>query len=83
MVETKMDRDDSSENKAKYRYALQHFEELNRRMEELGEPERYIFHFLSPNGYAAFFDHLRSGSLLEGRFRCELENLLEVSDETD
>ena len=83
VVETKMDRDDSAENKAKYRYALQHFEELNRRMEEMGEPERYIFHFLSPNGYATFFDHLRSGSLLDGRFRCELETLLEVSDESD
>ena len=34
--------------------------------------ERYIFHFLSPNSYNIFFDHLRDGTVLLGQdnFRC-------------
>lgn len=77
VIEIKEDGDSSEENKAKYKYAVQHFEELNQRISALNE--RYIFHFLSPNGYDAFFNHLRDGSVLEGqkKFRCQLENLLE------
>ena len=67
------------ENKAKYKYAVQHFEELNKRMEKEKIDERYIFHFLSPDSYTTFFNHLKDGSVLEGqsKFRCTLENLLE------
>ena len=46
--------------------------------------QKYIFHFLSPNGYTEFFEYLKSGVLLESqsKFRCELENLLEdISDD--
>jgi type III restriction enzyme len=48
-------------------------------MEEEGINEKYIFHFLSPNGYTEYFEYLKSGMLLKGqdKFRCELENLLE------
>ena len=48
-------------------------------MNDSGIKEQYIFHFLSPNGYDAFFDHLRDGSVLEGqaKFKCQLETLLE------
>ncbi len=79
VIEIKDDGDISDENKAKNKYAIQHFEELNKRMEKQGVNERYIFHFLSPNGYDVFFDHLKDGSVLEGqdKFKCQLEMLLE------
>lgn len=77
VVEIKDDGDNSEENKAKYKYAVEHFEELNKRV--VSNAEKYIFHFLSPNGYEVFFNHLRDGSVLEGqeKFRCQLENMLE------
>jgi type III restriction enzyme len=80
VVEIKADKDDSIENKAKYKYAKEHFERLNKKLEEKEINQKYIFHFLSPNGYATFFDYLKKGTLLEGqnKFRCELENLLEI-----
>lgn len=79
IIEIKDDGDVSEENKAKNKYAIQHFDELNRRMESQGINERYIFHFLSPNGYDVFFDHLKDGSVLLGqdRFKCQLEISLE------
>ena len=77
IIEIKEDGDNSEENIAKYKYAVQHFEELNKKMKL--QKEKYIFHFLSPNGYDVFFNHLRDGSVLEDqkKFRCQLENLLE------
>lgn len=77
VVEIKDDGDNREENKAKYKYAVEHFEELNKRV--VSNAEIYIFHFLSPNGYEVFFNHLRDGSVLEGqeKFRCQLENMLE------
>ncbi|OJF75664.1 MAG: restriction endonuclease subunit R [Treponema sp. CETP13] len=79
VVENKSDKDDSDENKAKYKYAKEHFERLNKKLEEQEIKQKYIFHFLSPNGYTTFFEYLKNGTLLEGqdKFRCELENLLE------
>ncbi len=79
VAEIKVDKDDSDENKAKYKYAKEHFERLNKKMEEEGIKEKYIFHFLSPNGYTEYFEYLKSEMLLKGqnKFRCELENLLE------
>lgn len=79
VIEIKDDGDNCEENKAKNKYAIQHFDELNKRMDSLKIKERYIFHFLSPNGYDVFFNHLRDGSVLAGqdRFKCQLEMLLE------
>lgn len=79
VIEIKEDCDDCEENKAKYKYAVQHFDELNRRLKEVNANEFYIFHFLSPNSYDIFFNHLRDGSVLDSQdsFRCALENLLE------
>lgn len=79
VIEIKSDGDDSDENKAKYKYGKEHFERLNNKFEDLGKKEKYIFHFLSPNGYTEFFEYLKNGILLEdqNKFRCELENLLE------
>jgi len=78
VVEIKADKDDSDENKAKYKYALEHFERLNKKLETEKIQERYIFHFLSPNGYVEFFEYLENEILFEwqDKFRCELENLL-------
>ena len=81
IVEIKSDKDDSTENKAKYKYAKEHFEKLNQKLEDQKIKQKYIFHFLSPNGYSTFFEYLKNKTLLEGqyKFRCELENLLEES----
>ena len=51
-------------------------------MKEKDINERYIFHFISPNGYDAFFAYLKDGRIFESqnKFRCELENLLEKKD---
>lgn len=79
VVEIKADGDDSEENKAKYKYGIEHFENLNEILDEVGENEEYIFHFLSPNAYPEFFDYIKNGKILEGqsKFRCELENMLQ------
>lgn len=79
VVEIKSDRDDCEENKAKYKYAVEHFENLNQILEENNQNEEYIFHFLSPNAYSDFFDYVKNQKILEGqdKFRCELENLLD------
>lgn len=79
VIEIKSDGDNSDENKAKYKYAREHFERLNKQLKEQDIKQKYIFHFLSPNGYTTFFEYLKNGTLLEGqdKFRCELENLLE------
>ena len=79
VIEIKDDGDTSEENKAKYKYAVDHFSRLNKRLGESGNNEQYLFHFLSPNSYDIFFNHLKDGSVLEGqeKFRCALENALE------
>lgn len=85
VVEIKADKDDSEENKAKYKYAKDHFERLNQKLDEDGIKQNYIFHFLSPEGYTTFFEYLKDGRILDGqeKFRCELENLLETTDDEE
>lgn len=82
-MEIKADKDVSDENKGKYRHSVEHFKQLNQRLKNAGINEQYIFHFLSPEGYPTFFQHLKTGTVLEGqeRYRCELENLLEATDD--
>ena len=80
IVETKVDGDISPENEAKLKYAKQHFEILNDELETRKIKEVYHFHFLSPNSYIVFFDHLRNGQLLEGKFRSDLEDKLESEE---
>ena len=79
VIEIKEDGDDSDVNKAKYKYAVQHFDELNAKLSEHNINEKYIFHFLSPESYDNFFHHLKECSLLrdQSTFRCKLENMLE------
>jgi type III restriction enzyme len=77
VVEIKSDGDDSEENKAKYRWAKKHFEDLN---EELGKAkinQKYFFHFLSPESYSEFAKYLIDGRLFKGEFRSTIEDLLE------
>ncbi len=45
----------SPENKGKYKAAKQHFELLN----SLQNEQEYHFHFLNPNDYDRFFEHVR------------------------
>ena len=75
VVEIKDDGDDCEENKAKYRYALEHFDNLNYKLEKNGINQKYIFHFLSPVSYNAFFEYLNNHKIEQ--FKCDLENLLE------
>lgn len=79
-LETKADDDIKPENKAKFKYARQHFENLNGELKTRNIKEVYHFHFLSPNSYIVFFDHLRDGRLLENKFRSELEDKLESEE---
>ncbi|MBT7144410.1 MAG: DEAD/DEAH box helicase family protein [Bacteroidetes bacterium] len=82
IVEIKSDGDVTDENKAKLKYGVQHFKDLNKELEKLKIDEKYHFHFLSPNSYDVFFDHLRNGILKEFDFRSDLEDkLLAKTDE--
>ena len=81
IVETKADGDISPENKAKNKYAKQHFENLNAELNARGIKEVYHFHFLSPNSYVIFFEYLHNGQLLDDKFKSDLELVLEGEDE--
>ena len=81
VVETKADNDDSDENKAKKKYADEHFKELNEVLAKEKVNQKYFFHFLSPNNYNEFFDCLKDGRLFEGRFISVLDKQLETEDE--
>lgn len=79
VVEIKSDQDISTDNKAKYRYAKNHFQSLNESLAEKNIHQKYLFHFLSPSGFDSFFEYLQDGRILLGqeKFRCSLENQLE------
>lgn len=79
VIEIKDDQDITLENQAKYFFAKRHFDILNEQLKKHNINEKYIFHFLSPNAYIEFFDYINSGLIFEGKFKCELENLLEES----
>ncbi|MDA8317591.1 MAG: DEAD/DEAH box helicase family protein [Actinomycetota bacterium] len=57
VVELKDDPDASDENRAKLRYATEHFDRINSRQDDA----RYHMRFLSPASYDAFFDALKRG----------------------
>lgn len=77
VVEIKADGDDSDENKAKYRWANQHFETLNDELKKEKIDQKYFFHFLSPVSYTEFVEYLLDGRLFKGEFKSELESKLE------
>ncbi|MCL6582507.1 MAG: DEAD/DEAH box helicase family protein [bacterium] len=71
VVEIKMDNDVSDENRAKLRYAREHFAKVN----ELQQEQKYYFKFLSPGSFDLFFEALRNGAYKD--FKSELERKLE------
>ncbi|MGQ9901978.1 MAG: DEAD/DEAH box helicase [Fimbriimonadales bacterium] len=71
VIEVKMDNDVSDENRAKLRYAKEHFERVN----QLQSEQRYYFKFLSPKNYNLFFEALRNGTY--SHFKSDLEASLE------
>ncbi|MCJ7813636.1 DEAD/DEAH box helicase family protein [bacterium] len=71
VVEIKMDNDISDENKAKLRYARDHFERIN----ELQKEQRYYFKFISPGSFNLFFKALSQSTYKD--FKSELEAKLE------
>ena len=75
MIEIKEDGDNSLENKGKNKFAKEHFKLLNKKLNDAGINEKYLFHFLSPNDYETFFKYLREDKL--DTFVSELDNLLE------
>lgn len=58
VVELKADNDDSDENRAKLRFAIDHFERVNGTQEDAV----YYMKFISPESYDAFFQAIRNGS---------------------
>lgn len=58
VVEIKQDGDDNKQNVAKNKFAEKYFKELN---EKLGGKQEYLFTFLSPEDYMAFFKFLETG----------------------
>jgi type III restriction enzyme len=80
VVEVKSDNDDSDENKAKYKYARQHFQDLNKEFAKEKIKQKYIFHYLSPSSFTEFFQYLRDGRLMKGQFGSELESKLEENE---
>jgi len=69
VVEIKTDTDISKENKAKLKYAGQHFNRLNKLQSEY----RYYFKFLSPSSYDLFFQELREGKYKTFKSKIEAE----------
>jgi type III restriction enzyme len=77
VIEVKADDDDSEENKAKYRWAKQHFETLNEELKKNKINQQYLFHFLSPNSYAEFVEYFFDNRVFDKKFRSKLEDLLD------
>lgn len=69
--EIKEDKDISDENKAKLRYAREHFSKVN----ELQKEQTYYFKFVSPMSYDQFFKAIREGTYRD--FKSEIEAKLE------
>lgn len=72
VVEIKMDDDISDENRAKLKYAKEHFEKLNKMQDE----QRYYFKILSPISFDLFFTALEKNTYMN--FKSELEAKLEM-----
>jgi type III restriction enzyme len=77
VIEVKSDGDDSEENRAKYEWAREYFTDLNEELKKAKIKQKYFFHFLSPDSYSEFVEYLADGRLLNGKFRSNLEDLLE------
>ncbi|MDR4952613.1 DEAD/DEAH box helicase family protein [Chryseobacterium sp. ES2] len=76
VIEVKADNDNSDENKAKNKYAIEHFNELNKQLEEKKVRQKYFFNFLSPSNYSDYFTYLKDGRLLDGNYTSNLDTEL-------
>ena len=65
-------RDIAKENKAKYRYAKEHFERLNKNKKI---KTRYFFTYLTPKDFDKFFEYLKQGKI--EKFNSEINIALE------
>jgi type III restriction enzyme len=72
VIETKADNDLARENYSKMIDAQKHFAELNEKLAELRQIERYYFNILSPASYPTFEQMLKDGTYFNG-FNSELE----------
>ncbi|MFA5042230.1 MAG: restriction endonuclease subunit R, partial [Candidatus Paceibacterota bacterium] len=77
VVEVKSNGDDSEENKAKYRWAKRHFEDLNAELKKNKVKQRYFLHFLSPDSYSEFVEYFCDNRIFDKKFRSNLEDLLD------
>ena len=77
VVEVKSNGDDSEENKAKYRWAKRHFEDLNAELKKHKVKQRYFLHFLSPDSYSEFVEYFCDNRIFDKKFRSNLEDLLD------
>jgi len=69
VIEIKADADISNENRAKLRYAREHFNRINKLQSEYN----YYFKFLSPTSYDLFFHALREGKYKAFKSKIEAE----------
>ena len=69
VVEIKADNDVTKENKAKLKYAKEHFNRVNKLQSDF----RYYFKFLSPSSYDLFFQVLREGKYKTFKSKIEAE----------
>jgi len=69
VIEIKADNDVSKENKAKLKYAKEHFKRLNKLQSDFN----YYFKFLSPSNYDLFFQVLREGKYKTFKSKIEAE----------
>jgi type III restriction enzyme len=72
VVEIKGDEDVTSINKSKLKYAKSHFDEVNKKQNELS----YYFKFLSPADYSKFFESIKKGTYKDyvSNLEAELES---------
>lgn len=55
--------DPAEEDFAKFKYAQEHFERVNKHLQDGGEDLFYQFNFLTPRDYVVFFQKLRQGQI--------------------
>ena len=77
VIEIKQDEDINPENKAKLKYAREHFKRVN----SLQSEQQYYLKFLSPESYDLFFQRLREGKYQD--FTARLEAGLDELSEQD
>ena len=77
VIEIKQDKDISPENKAKLKYAREHFKRVN----SLQSEQQYYFKFLSPESYDLLFQRVREGKYQD--FTARLEAGLDELSEQD